>query len=106
LHAVSGTLQHERRFHRLDFNIAKNNWHINISRAQESNGSDTAVQIGYVLALSRSRNSTGNCSHRPDSAPSFEPLIDAAIKRPHQFPREPLAKADTSPMDPIAEQNQ
>jgi hypothetical protein len=80
---------------RLDFNIARNNWQLNISRAQESSGSDMSVHIGYALPLGRSKDNTESCAGRP-GAPGFEPIVDAAMKRPRQFPREPLIKIDNS----------
>jgi hypothetical protein len=77
---------------RVDVNIARHNWQFNISRAQESSGSDIAFHIGYSLPLGTSGRNTPDCGGRP-RAPSLEPIVDAAMRRPSQFPHEPLIRS-------------
>lgn len=75
---------------RLDLGIAKNNWNINLSRALDSGTRDTAIQIGYVVPLGRSSHRARDCGANLESLRLFEPIVDTAIKRPQQFPSEPL----------------
>jgi len=76
----------------VDLNIARNNWQLNISRAQEGGGSDTSVRVGYAIPLSGSnRGSTSTtCSSGPDKKAPFESIVDTATKRPRYFSQEPL----------------
>lgn len=75
----------------LNLKLAQNNWSINVSRSQGNNGKDTAVQIGYTIPLGKWQQTDRNCGNNL-SAPTFTPMVDSTIKRPDQFPREPVAK--------------
>lgn len=74
----------------VDLNIARNNWQINISRAQASGDSNTSVHLGYAIPLGISGNRSDNCGSAPEGAPAFESIVDAATRRPRHFPYEPL----------------
>ncbi|MGH8807838.1 MAG: hypothetical protein ACREX0_08170 [Noviherbaspirillum sp.] len=76
---------------RIDLRLSRKNWNLQLSRQQGSSNSDTAIRIGYTLPLDRAEYRRYGCSGKPYHAPNFEPLVDAAAKRPQQVPREPLA---------------
>lgn len=73
---------------RLDLNLARRNWNINLSRDQ--GGSNTALMIGYTVPLGVHASRGSKCGSGVDGAPSFESIVDASVKRPAQLPREPL----------------
>jgi hypothetical protein len=89
---------------RLDLNLAKNSWSVNLSRALDGGDGDTSVYIGYAIALGKARGGARECGASFEKAPAFEPIVDATIARPPQFPREPLSRIDGAAMsDTIAE---
>jgi hypothetical protein len=81
-------------YDRLDLKVAKNNWIINLSQTQDGYGNATAVQIKYSLSLDGPKTSVKDCRPQPESGRTFERIVDAAVKRPHLFPHEPLTKTD------------
>lgn len=77
---------------RLDLNLARNKWSINLSREQGMDN-NSAIMIGYTVPLgTRGTQSMHDdaCSGRPSGAPAFEPIIDASMARPTQLPSAPL----------------
>lgn len=75
---------------RLDLNIARNNWNINVSREQLGDMASTAVRIGYLLPLGRQPSRSSTCSGTGDVTPTFEPIVDSSASRPAQLPAEPI----------------
>lgn len=91
---VQGTYTTNVDADRLDLGIAKNNWNINLSRALDSDTRDTAIQIGYVVPLGRSSQGDRDCGSSLENVRLFEPIVDTTIKRPQQFPSEPLVRPE------------
>jgi hypothetical protein len=75
---------------RLDLNVARNNWSVNLSREQAGGGDNTAVMVGYTLPLGVKPGRSATCSGSTGGAPAFEPIVDASLARPAQLPRAPL----------------
>jgi hypothetical protein len=77
---------------RLDLGLSRKNWNLQLSRQQGSASSDTAIRIGYTLVMDRAEFlRREGCRGKPYNPAIFEPLVNAAVKRPDQFPRDPLA---------------
>ena len=76
---------------RLDLKLARHSWNVRLSHAQDGSNSDTAIRVGYTIALGRSPHRRADCEGNLNNAPAFEPIVDAAVARPQQFPRQPLA---------------
>ncbi len=79
---------------RFDLNLTRDNWNLKLSREQNGGTNANSVQIAYALPLDGKRSAPVVCASKPEPAPSFERLVDAAVSRPAQFPREPLAIVD------------
>jgi hypothetical protein len=77
---------------RVDFNVARRSWNVNLSRATD--GGDTAIRLGYAIPLG-GPSVRSECIREPESTARFDPIIDATMKRPVQFPREPLARIES-----------
>lgn len=75
-------------YDRLDLNLARHHWNINLSRDQ--GGSNTALMIGYTVPLGVHASRGSKCGNGVDGVPSFESIVDASVRRPAQLPREPL----------------
>lgn len=75
---------------RVDLNIARNQWSINLSREQIGDSDNTAIRLGYTIPLG-ARPSQGNrCAATMEKSPGFEAIVDASVARPPQLPSEPL----------------
>ncbi|RJF97615.1 hypothetical protein [Noviherbaspirillum saxi] len=74
---------------RLDLTVARDKWNIQLSRALHDNGADTAVRIGYLIPLGQSQFARRNCG--AIGAPTFEPIVNATMKRPLALPGQPMA---------------
>lgn len=74
---------------RLDLNLARNKWSINLSREQGMDN-NSAIMIGYTMPLGTHGMHDDTCPGRPSGAPAFEPIIDASMARPTQLPSTPL----------------
>lgn len=74
---------------RLDLNIARNNWSVNLSHEQQGNNDSTAIRFGYTIPLGTRPSRSATCSGQ-EGLPSFEPIVDASVARPPQLPGEPL----------------
>lgn len=92
---VQGGYSVSEDFDRIDLKLYRHNWNVRLSREQEGNHIDTAVHVGYAIPLGRPSRRAENCSSAPERAPSFEPIVNATMKRPQQFPRGPLAIVET-----------
>jgi len=77
---------------RMNLGIERNNWNFSVSRSRDDGVSDTGIQIGYKIPLTGSASSAGNCKQKPESAPSFHPILETSTSRPDLFPRDPLVK--------------
>lgn len=87
---VQGGYSASSDFDRLDLKLTKNNWNIRVSRELDAGVSDTAIHFGYMLPLGTRGSEARDCGNHQDNAPSFEPIMDAAIKRPQQLLLDPL----------------
>lgn len=79
---------------RMDVGLARNNWNLALSHLQSGSGSDMSLRIGYALPLGGKPADAKRCRVRLASQPFFEPIVDASVKRPQQFPRSPLLSID------------
>lgn len=75
---------------RLDLNIARNNWSVNLSREQWGDADNTAIRIGYALPLGTRPTRSPTCGGATEGAPSFEPIVETSVTRPALLPHEPL----------------
>jgi hypothetical protein len=67
-----------------DLNIAKDNWRIGMSRAVDAGRGDVALSVGITIPLDGRNRRNSDCGFDADSAPEFEPIVDAAIARPNE----------------------
>lgn len=80
----------------LDLKLARNKWYVNMSRTQGgSDGNDTSIGVGYTLPLGRAPIDNGKCASQTPDSGGFTPLIHSTVKRPEQFPTEPLTADNT-----------
>lgn len=75
---------------RVDVNIARNNWSLNLSREQYGDADNTAIRIGYSLPLGTKPSRSSTCGGTIESVPALEPIVDTSSSRPAQLPDEPL----------------
>lgn len=75
---------------RLDLNIARNNWSINLSREQNGEDANLAILFGYTVPLGTRPSHGSTCNNTTQKVPAFEPIVDASVTRPVQLPSEPL----------------
>src|SRR5690606_18666528 len=99
-HAFSNCMQLHGRYSatddasQFDLSISKDRWNVNLSRLEGSDSSP-AIHIGYRIPLDGGNRRARDCgSSSYDAPPAFEPIVDAAMTRPHQFPRSALAITD------------
>lgn len=89
---------------RLDLSLAKDSWSIDLSRALDENGGDMSVRIGYAIALGKRGGAARECGAEMESPRPLKALVDAAIARPYQLPREPLSRIDAASIsEPMAQ---
>lgn len=75
---------------RLDIGLDADRWSINLSQDFNDAASGTALYVRFSIPLDgRERRGDGCATHI--NAPSFSPIMDAALQRPQQFPHEPIA---------------
>lgn len=79
---------------RASVGLAMNNWTIGMTRFLEGDGVQHAVELHYRLPLGAA--SGKSCHRRNDSERLFQPLMDAAVGRPREFPSEPLVRVDSA----------
>ncbi|HZW20336.1 hypothetical protein [Noviherbaspirillum sp.] len=75
---------------RLDLGLAKDNWSLRLSQDFHDADQDTLLQFSISIPLGGKVEESGTCLAQREAAPSFAPIVDAALQRPLQFPREPL----------------
>lgn len=75
---------------RVDLNIARNNWSINLSREQAGDSDSTAIHLGYTIPLGARPSRSNRCAGMVEKSPGFEPIVDASVTRPPQLPSELL----------------
>ena len=75
---------------RLDLSLAKDNWSVKLSQAFNDFGHDTALQFSVNIPLDGKVSPSTGCGMQREPAPSFAPIVEAALQRPQQFPREPI----------------
>jgi len=75
---------------RLDLGLAKDNWSLRLSQDFNDADQDTLLQLSISIPLGGKVGESGTCLAQREVAPSFAPIVDAALQRPLQFPREPL----------------
>lgn len=80
---------------RLDLGLAKDNWNVSLSQDFNDTDSGTALYLSYKIPLGGRMRSDRTCATYADGAPPFSPIVDAALQRPQQFPREPIAVIET-----------
>ena len=79
---------------RLDLGLAKDNWSVRLSQDFNDADQDTLFQLSISIPLGEKVEESGTCLAQREAAPSFAPIVDAALQRPMQFPREPLVVTD------------
>ncbi|GGC60378.1 hypothetical protein [Undibacterium terreum] len=89
---LQGRYRSSDNYDRMNLGIERNNWNFSISRTRDDGVADTGFQIGYKIPLSGSLSSVSNCKQKPESAPSFSPILDTSTSRPDLFPRDALVK--------------
>ena len=89
---LQGRYRSSDNYDRMNLGIERNNWNFSISRTRDDGVADTGFQIGYKIPLSGSLSSVSNCKQKPESAPSFSPILDTSTSRPDLFPRDTLVK--------------
>lgn len=75
---------------RVDLNIARNNWSLNLSRERAGDSDNTAIRLGYTIPLGARPSRSGRCAGMTEKSPGFEPIVDASVARPPQLPSELL----------------
>lgn len=75
---------------KLDLNIARNNWSVNLSREHPGDADSTAIRIGFALPLDTRPTRSPTCGGATEGAPSFEPIVETSVTRPALLPKEPL----------------
>ncbi len=87
-----GRYRSSDNYDRMNLGIERNNWNFSVSRTRDDGVGDAGIQIGYKIPLSGSLSSVSNCKQKPDSAPSFNPILETSTSRPDLFPRDALVK--------------
>jgi hypothetical protein len=89
---LQGRYRSSDNYDRVNIGLERNNWNVSLSRTRDDGTVDTGVQFAYKIPLGGSLSSANNCKQKPDSAPSFKPLLETSTKRPDVFPNAPLLK--------------
>lgn len=93
---VQGGYSAEQNADRIDIGVGRKSWNLSLSRSLDGDDDTTSIQIGYAITFN-GKPLNRDCGIARQTAKAFEPLVDATVKRPMQFPRSPLVKIDTPP---------
>ncbi|MES2072144.1 MAG: hypothetical protein V4488_17445 [Pseudomonadota bacterium] len=89
---LQGRYRSSENYDRMNLGIERNNWNLSVTRTRDDGVNDTGIQIGYKIPLSGPLSSASNCQQKPESAPSFNSILETSTKRPDLFPRDALVK--------------
>ena len=78
---------------RVGVGLAMNNWNIGMTHSQNADSAEHSVELHYRLPLGST--SGKSCNRGKGSRRSFQPLMDAAVRRPREFPSGPLVRMDS-----------
>ncbi|MFZ6645166.1 hypothetical protein ACO0LO_05575 [Undibacterium sp. TJN25] len=89
---LQGRYRSSDNYDRMNLGIERNNWNLSVSRTRDDGVNDTGIQVAYKIPLSGSLSSVSNCKQKPDSGPSFNPILETSTSRPDLFPKDALVK--------------
>lgn len=90
---LQGRVSAGAHVNRLDLGVARRNWRVGVSHSLDG---DTALNVGYVMALGGTQRQARGCAGAADSGRRFEPVVDSALKRPAQLPQQPVTQSNSA----------
>jgi hypothetical protein len=93
---LRGGVSTSARSRRLELRLARKNWNVGIAQSHDGAARDMSAQVAYRIPLGGRRGHAHSCSGRLENLRPFEPIVNAAVKRPHQLPQVPITEGDSA----------